>query len=103
MEQEHPDIYEHGLPDEMREKYDAYLQPYLLPWDGVWPGVKECREYGLWCKWTSTGWQTCTGDDPDAKEDLNELATHATWNREKKRFIWRVEGRGKEQSSNFQE
>lgn len=57
-----------------------------LPWTGIWPGVEECRELGLWCKWVepgwaggkilaqNTGWVRCSADDPDATEDLNRLA-----------------------------
>ncbi|SRR5260221_7485438 len=87
MEEKHPDIYANGLPDDMAEKYEEYLQPHLLPWDGAWPGVRDCREYGLWCKWTQDGWQKCGPDDPDASEDLNELATRCTWDKEQKRYV----------------
>jgi hypothetical protein len=67
----------------------ATSEPHRLPWDGVWPGVRECREYGLWCKWTqSSGWQHCHADDPDATEDLNELLRRAQWNPHKK--CWRI-------------
>lgn len=62
--------------DEMVEKDGG-----RLPWDGEWPGVKECREFGLWCKWVAiesgakrTGWVRCDADDPEATEDLNRLA-----------------------------
>lgn len=87
MEEEHPDIYHNGLPDDMAEKYEQYIQPHLIPWDGVWPGVKECREYGLWNKWVDEkGWVECNADDPDATEDLNKLAMLSQWNKEKKHY-----------------
>lgn len=35
MEEEHPDIYENGLPDDMSEEYERHIQPHLIPWDGV--------------------------------------------------------------------
>jgi hypothetical protein len=87
MAEKHPEIYNNGLPDEMSETYETYIQPHLIPWDGVWPGVRECREYGFWCKWTDRGWQKCSVDDPDASEDLNELAIRSTWDREQKRYV----------------
>ncbi|SRR5260221_226410 len=91
MEEKHPNIYQNGLPGEMDEKYEEYLQPHLLPWDGVWPGVRECREYNLWCKMTADGWQKCSTDDPEAREDLNELSARSTWDKEKKRYVLRAD------------
>lgn len=95
MEEEHPDIYENGLPEEMEATYEQFLCPHLLKWDGVWPGVRECREYNLWSKWTDHGWETCDADDPDAREDLNELARRSTWDTEAKRYM--IIRKGKEQ------
>ncbi len=89
LQQEHPEIFAHGLPAEMRFKYEAYREPHRMPWDGVWPGVRECREYGLWCRWTPAGgWQKCHADVPEAEEDLNELLRHAHWDPQQKR--WRM-------------
>jgi hypothetical protein len=45
------------------------------PWDGEWPGAKECRMLGFWCRW-GPGWIPCDSDHPDATEDLNRLAVH---------------------------
>lgn len=52
----------------------AYVHDHVCSpdiWDGEWPGVKACREFG---------WYT----DPDSiwgeSEDLNRLVTHAVWN-----------------------
>lgn len=87
MEEKHPNIYANGLPDELAEKWEDHLRPHLLPWDGVWPGVRECREYNLWSKWTDHGWQTCSADDPDASEDLNTLAMRSHWDKDKKRYV----------------
>lgn len=87
MEEKHPQIYANGLPEELAEKWEEHLRPHLLLWDGAWPGVRECREYDFWCKWTARGWQRCSADDPSATEDLNGLAIHASWDREQKRFV----------------
>jgi hypothetical protein len=87
MDRAYPDIYANGLNDEMSAIWEDHLRPHLIPWDGVWPGVRECREYGLWCKWTSSGWLKCGPDDPDAQEDLNELIIRASWDKEKKRYV----------------
>jgi hypothetical protein len=87
MEQEYPYIYSHGLPEAMDALYEAFLQPHLLKWDGAWPGVRECREYNLWSKMTDHGWQLCSADDPDASEDLNELARRAVWDKDSKRYV----------------
>lgn len=87
MQDTHPFIYEHGLPDEMQEAWEEHLRPHLLPWNGVWPGVLECREYGLWSKLTDHGWQRCHEDDPEASEDLTTLAFLATWDSSQKRYV----------------
>jgi len=87
MEEEHPWIYKNGLPDELAEKYEEHLRPHLLKWDGVWPGARECREYNLWSKWTNHGWQKCDANDPEASEDLNELAMRSHWDKDAKRYV----------------
>lgn len=59
-----------------------------LPWTGLWPGVEECRAFGLWCRWVEpgtpgepqTGLVRCSAAHPDATEDLNRLnAMRFTW------------------------
>lgn len=87
MEEEWKWVYENGLPEKMAEIYEEFLQPHLLTWDGVWPGVMECREYNLWSKWTDHGWEKCDADDPGASEDLNGLAMCSHWDREVKKYI----------------
>lgn len=88
MAAEHPDIYCNGLPDDMAEKYEEFVGPHLLKWDGVWPGVRECREYGFWSKWVDgTGWVECSENDPEAGEDLNKLAVLSHWDKEQKRYV----------------
>jgi len=87
MEYTHPAIYAHGLPDDMDGTYEAFVHPHLLKWDGTWPGDRECRKYGLWCKMTDDGWEPCSEDDPDATEDLNELALRSSWDNESKQYV----------------
>lgn len=58
-----------------------------IKWDGIWPGVLECREFGWYCKWTSNGWQQCDKSDPEAKENLNRLCVDAVWDKNKARFV----------------
>jgi len=48
-------------------------------WYGIWPGIAECHEYDLWNKWTDKGWEICSRDDPEAREDLNTLAMYGVW------------------------
>ena len=57
-----------------------------LPWEGTFPGIKECRELGLWTKMTRNGWTTCPKSDPDAQADLNTLYTDYVWNKTNKKF-----------------
>jgi hypothetical protein len=59
-----------------------------MPWTGLWPGVAECQEYGLYAKLIEgKGWVPCSKDDPDAMEDLNALRVVAEWDRQQKRFV----------------
>ena len=50
-----------------------------IPWNGEWPGVAECREYGFWCYW-GPPWISCNKDHPEAREDLNRLYKECEWN-----------------------
>lgn len=74
-----------------KKKKKKWIEKNLMPWTGLWPGAAECREFGWYAKMVpgKQGWHPCSGDDPDAREDLNRLYTEATWDREKKRFVRR--------------
>ena len=66
--------------------------PYddLLPWDGVWPGARECAEYGWYARLGSDSkWTRCQPDDPEASPDLTRLVTEGRWDRDKKRWVKR--------------
>lgn len=60
-----------------------------MPWSGEWPGVAECREYGLWCYWDEKNrrWVKCNNDYPGATEDLNSLVKVCQWSQTQKRWI----------------
>lgn len=91
MEEEQPDIWMHGLPEDLAEQYEEYIAPMLLPWEGYWPGVIECREYGFWSKWVEgQGWVQCDADDPDASESLNTLASRCIWDQKSKKYVLRL-------------
>ncbi len=59
-----------------------------VPWSGIWPGIAECRKYGLYARMIpgQTGWHPCGPDDPGAHEDLTTLVIEGLWNRETQRF-----------------
>ena len=60
-------------------------------WSGEWPGLAECREYGLYSRFGANGWETgLAASDEGASEDLNTLVTmgargELVWN--KKRWV----------------
>lgn len=65
-----------------------------LVWDGLWPGVAECREFGWFAVLVpGKGWVPCGPDEPGATEDLNRLHMEARWDRKQKRFVRRQEPR----------
>jgi hypothetical protein len=68
---------------------DDYPPDDRLPWDGIWPGERECREFGWFAKrnWGGVGWVPCEPDEPGAIPDLNRLHTEATWSRKLKRWV----------------
>lgn len=51
-------------------------------WDGEFPGVKECREYGMYTpEWSFWG----------ESEDLNSLMVFSTWDSGKEKYTMREE------------
>ena len=59
-----------------------------IPWDGYWPGEKECQELGWYVTLVKgAGWIRCDKDAPDAVEDLNRLVTEAKWDKKKAKFV----------------
>ena len=58
-----------------------------LPWAGIYPGVAECREYGLFARrWEGTGYQPWHPDDPGSGEDINRLMSEYRRDLERRRF-----------------
>jgi hypothetical protein len=53
---------------------DQHPAEVPVRWTGTWPGVLECREFGLYVKQGVLPWTKTTADDPDRTEDLNTLA-----------------------------
>ncbi len=44
-------------------------------WTGFWPGVLECQALGWYCvEIPGKGFQQCSADTPNAREDLNRWA-----------------------------
>ena len=98
LEEKHPDIFNNGPTEDMREKWDAEWGDKRELWSGEWPGVAECRELGFYCRdlapdgtpYTKENPLTfadiesrrikfhvpCNKNDPGAHEDLNRLAVH---------------------------
>jgi len=60
----------------------------LMPWDGEWPGLKECRLFNLYSRarekddTPGSYWISCDADDPRGSEDLNTLYSKFIWNPE---------------------
>jgi hypothetical protein len=68
-----------------------FLKAGRDPWTGEWPGVKDCREFNLWCKWVAPGgpgkgWVKCGKEDPEAREDLNSLSQYP-WSKELRKHV----------------
>ncbi len=91
LEQTHPKVYTDGPTEEMLEKFESAWGEKRLVWTGEWPGVSECREFGLWCRMVSgyPGWHPCQKDDPGAREDLNRLNEVARWDAELQKYVLR--------------
>jgi Zn-finger nucleic acid-binding protein len=56
-----------------------------IKWDGYWPGVKECEEFGMFC--TSHDFIPCDKNTPGAIHDLNMLYMKTTWDKNKQKRI----------------
>lgn len=88
LETKYPEVFENGPTDEMIERFDREWGERRMPWDGSWPGDKECREYGLWAKMVpGQGWMPCDPDDSEAREDLNRLHQVCRWDPVQQRYI----------------
>lgn len=59
-----------------------------LPWNGIWPGLEECAEFGWYSRWVDgNGWVPCEKDDDGAGGDLNRLTREGVWDASKGRFV----------------
>lgn len=65
-----------GMTQAISCDHEDYIKP-RLPWTGEFPGCKEARELGFWCKWVEgKGWARCEESDPEAVEDLNRYSQY---------------------------
>ena len=59
-----------------------------LPWNGDYPGVGECIEFGWFSKLVpGVGWVACDSGEAGAMEDLNRLYLEAEWDPLAMRYI----------------
>lgn len=70
----------------------------LMPdgvWTGIWPGVRECQEFGWYARYVPNSGapyeRRTTQDDPRGEEDLNRLSDEAAcgllgWDRDRQRW-----------------
>jgi hypothetical protein len=56
-----------------------------MPWSGEYPGLTECREYGLWS--VGPPWKSVPAGTPDAREDLNRLMSTCFWSAQKQKWV----------------
>lgn len=57
-------------------------------WSGVWPGERECEEYGWYARFIpGSGWQQCEKDDEGAGPDLNRLYWECRWDVSLQRMV----------------
>lgn len=81
-----PDVVPDAEAAQAWVRLNALREQYRQPWSGLWPGVQECRDHGLYCKMTAKGWRPATKNEPGATEDLTRLAIEGRWNRAQQRF-----------------
>lgn len=90
LETKYNDVFENGPTPEMIERFDREWGEKRIPWNGIWPGILECREYGLWAKMVpGRGWVSCDPEDPDATEDLNRMHEICRWDPERQKYVLR--------------
>ena len=93
LEETHPEVYRNGPTPKMEARWEKEWGSRRIPWDGEWPGTKECREYEFWAisgpemDPPVSGWVSVPGNTPGASEDLNRLHRECVWDREKQRFV----------------
>lgn len=60
-----------------------------VPWQGGYPGQRECREYGWWSRRVPgvSGWVPCGPNDRGACTDLNRLQEEAVWDKDQQRWV----------------
>ena len=86
LEERWAEIYTGGPTEEMWELFERAWGPRRLPWDGEWPDVGACREFGFWCLWGpdmvpyQRGWIVVPAGTPGARESLNTLMEKTRWN-----------------------
>lgn len=57
-------------------------------WTGEFPGTAECREYGLWCRWSGVfGYIPCDADDLGAVPDVHVLMEWGRWDQIHQRWV----------------
>jgi hypothetical protein len=92
LETDYPSVYKNGPTKKMEKTFDKILKKAggRLPWTGEWPGVAECREYGLYSYLDKDrGWVNCTANHPEAGEDLNSIYHFFDWSAEKRKWVFR--------------
>lgn len=88
LETDAPEIFHHGPTPEMTATWEREWGARAIPWSGLWPGIKECQEYGLYAKLVpGRGWVPCAPSDPEASEDLNTLVTRGKWDVDTQRWV----------------
>ena len=86
LETRWPAVYTDGPTAKMQELFESAWGPRRLKWNGEWPDVEACREFGFWCLWGPDmvpyrqGWVVVPAGTPGATESLNTLMEKTRWN-----------------------